>query len=310
MAWLEIQVAAVMDEAAATYLRADAIAELLQGLPEVQAVAQEQLGDPAQPDPAALLPAVIVKGYVPEERDSAEFRARAITLLAAAGFPLPQFRRLKDEDWANAWKDHYHPLRIGRRFWIQPSWRAILNPQPDDLIIQLDPGMAFGTGAHPTTQLCLAALEQLVQPGDRVLDLGCGSGILAIGAAHLGASRVLALDNDPVAVEVACANILNNHVADRVEAQLGVLGALTEMGWQVIAANILAAVIQELLAADHLLDHLAPGGRLILSGIIPEQAAAIVASLERLGANVTGVVEQEGWVAVLATTGRLVRTNG
>src|SRR2546422_789169 len=118
---------------------------------------------------------------------------------AAAALSFTTGRR---GDWASAWKAYFKPLRVGRRFVVKPSWEAYA-PRPDDRVLELDPGMAFGTGAHPTTQLCLEALEETVQPGERVLDFGTGSGILAIAAARLGAGTVFGLDIDPVAAAAA-----------------------------------------------------------------------------------------------------------
>ena len=128
-----------------------------------------------------------------------------------ASIPEPQFRTVVEEEWANAWKEHFHVTRIGQRLVVKPSWREY-TPQADDIVLELDPGMAFGTGLHPTTQMCLLALEKYVRGGERVLDLGTGSGILAIAAVKLGAAACLATDIDPVAVEAARANVAANGV--------------------------------------------------------------------------------------------------
>ncbi len=140
-----------------------------------------------------------------------------------------QTRTLTDQDWANAWKAHYQVQRIGKRIVIVPSWLAY-TAQPDDVLLYLDPGMAFGTGLHATTRLCLCLLEQYVQPGIQMLDLGTGSGILAIAAAKLGAASVLALDNDPIAVSIARDNVARNQVHTIIRVELGSLGAGQQLG--------------------------------------------------------------------------------
>ncbi len=230
---------------------------------------------------------------------------------------------VEEEDWANAWKQHYHVQHIGEHIKIVPSWLEY-NAQPGDIVLQLDPGMAFGTGLHPTTQLCLQLVEYYVRPGLRTLDLGTGSGILAIAAAKLGALPVLALDNDPVAVEAARANAAHNHTP--VQVALGSLGSGQHMGhwlsgdfrtedhkkgstrdadagvvetepFGLIVANLIAKVLT-ILAKD-LTASLAPGGILIGSGIIIERESEVVNALE---ATELQLIERrcEGeWVALV-----------
>jgi ribosomal protein L11 methyltransferase len=194
MYWLEVSV--VTDGEGA-----EAVAEALRPFAYQNGVVLEQLGDSHNPDPDALEPAVTVKIYLPEAEDTAARRRQIEEILYHLGrmYPLPEpiFRQLKEEDWANAWKENYHPFRVGQRVWIRPSWLDKADEaQSDDIVLTLDPGMAFGTGLHPTTQLCLQALEQLVRSGMSVLDVGTGSGILAILAAMWGAARVGALHTD------------------------------------------------------------------------------------------------------------------
>ena len=159
---------------------------------------------------------VIVKTYLPLDGTAGEAQRRLEEGLWHLGqiYPIPDpvIRELAEEDWAEAWKQQYHLLRVGRRIVIVPAWEAYA-PAPGEVVIRLEPGMAFGTGLHPTTRLCLEALEAHLAPGCTVLDVGTGSGVLAIAAAKLGARSVLALDADPVAVSVARENVALNGVA-------------------------------------------------------------------------------------------------
>ncbi|MFN8449463.1 MAG: 50S ribosomal protein L11 methyltransferase [Anaerolineae bacterium] len=199
--------------------------------------------------------------------------------------PTPEYRIVEETDWAEAWKVHYHPLRIGRRLLIRPLWTEV-ELQPGDVEIALDPGMAFGTGTHPTTQLCLEAVEDLIVPGAKALDLGCGSGILAIAAAKLGAAHVLALDIDPVAVESARQNAEQNGAADKITVQEGSLESVITSArrFDLLLCNILARIIIQM-CGQRLGDVVRPGGLAIFSGIIEEQAADVEAALRyRAGA--------------------------
>lgn len=207
-------------------------------------------------------------------------------------------RELSEQDWADAWKTHFHVHRVGRRLVIKPSWRDY-EPEPDDVVIELDPGMAFGTGLHPTTQLCLAALEDYLLPGQRVLDLGTGSGILALAAAKLGAAAVTALDIDPVAVDAARANIAANHLTGGIALAQGTLPR-PEPGptYGLIVANIIARVIREL--APHLAAALSPSGTLIASGILAERQAEVSSALNEVGLRVFECRQSGDWVALVA----------
>ncbi len=171
---------------------------------------------------------VTLRTYLPLDAQTEETRQRIEQALWHLGHLRPisqlQTRTLAEQDWANAWKEHYHVQRIGKRIVIVPSWLAY-TAQPDDVLIHLDPGMAFGTGLHVTTRLCLRLLEHYVQPGIQMLDLGTGSGILAITAAKLGAASVLALDNDPIAVSIARDNVARNLVHPIIRVEQGSLGA-------------------------------------------------------------------------------------
>jgi ribosomal protein L11 methyltransferase len=205
-----------------------------------------------------------------------------------------------DENWAEAWKRHYHPIRVGRRLLILPAW--LPPPADDDLLLILDPGMAFGTGTHPTTQLVLAILEEVLRPGQDVVDLGCGSGILSVAAARLEAGRVLALDIDPIAVNVARENLRRNRVDDRVRVELGSLERLRDpdrpIQADVVLANILAPVLEGTIK-DGLADALRPGGILVLSGILQDQVDALVEVAHQHGLEMVESRADGDWRALV-----------
>lgn len=305
MYWLEVSV--VADGEAA-----EAVADVLRPLAYQEGVVLEQApvqqGDPRGPDPTAieLEPEVTVKIYLPGNEDTPAKRQRIREVLYYLGrlYPIPEpaFRKLADQDWAEAWKAHYTPFRVGRRLWIRPSWTTLEEAAAaDDVILTLDPGMAFGTGLHPTTQMCLQALERLARPGMRVLDVGTGSGILAIAALRLGATSALAVDNDPQAVAAAGENALANGVAGQMDVREGSLSGVTGRGqWDLVLVNILAPVIVSLIQEDGLLDYVTAGGRLLLSGIIDEQAPAVREALAAAGGFVVDEMTVRDWVTLIA----------
>ena len=213
--------------------------------------------------------------------------------------PTPRIRFLAETDWAEAWKAGYHVLRVGRRLVIKPTWRDY-TPQPDDLIIELDPGMAFGSGLHPTTQLCLETIEDYLPPGANVLDVGAGSGILAIAAARLGASRVLALDTDPLAVRIARENVALNQLEAIIQVEEGTVQIANSQSLNpnLMVVNILAETIVEL--APALAANLSPGGILVASGIIQDRAQAVLASLHTCGLSLVERRTDGEWVALIA----------
>lgn len=213
--------------------------------------------------------------------------------------PEPLFRLLSHQEWAEAWKKHFHVLRIGQGVVIKPSWLTY-SPAPGDVVVELDPGMAFGTGLHLSTRLCLQALEGLIGPGMRVLDLGTGSGILAIVAALMGAGQVVALDVDELAVKVATANTATNGVAERVQVELGSIERLPSNAapFELILVNIEVQVILELVSQGLLL-RLASGGWFVGAGILENQADDVLAALAEEGLCDIQVRQERDWVAVV-----------
>jgi ribosomal protein L11 methyltransferase len=330
MAWLEVSLT-VNGEAA------EAVADLLTRFaPEGVALQAAHVVQPPESEQAQGSDEVIVSAYLPVDAGLEGKRAQLEQGLWHLGqllpLPNPSYRPVAETDWSESWKANFQPLRVGKRLMIVPAW---LNPPlvPDDIAIRLDPGMAFGTGTHPTTQLCLEAIERHLKPGASMLDLGTGSGILAIAAAKLGAGPVLALDVDPEAVRVASENVIANGVvpagpvvagenvaangvvaAGRAAIAQGVgvrvaQGSLAEIfagrfapEWQpapLVVANILAHIIVQLLNAG-LAETVAPGGLLVLSGILDSQAYQVIAALRAQGLTLAGQEHIEDWVAIIA----------
>ena len=300
-AWLELAVAADHEAVEAV---SEILARVANGGTTVEPaflLTDEGLGahvDPSRP--------AIVRGYVPA-RDPASAEAARVTVETALGhlraFDLrpigPLATRLVHEaDWASAWKAHFPVLRIGRRLVIRPSWRRH-RPLPDDVVLALDPGMAFGTGLHPTTRLCLAALEAIGDqgPGARVLDVGCGSGILLIAALKLGAGTALGVDIDPIAVEATRANARRNGVARRVRVHQATLPT-GEPPFDLVLANLIASLLVAL--ADELFGELRAGGTLIASGIFRDREPDVTRAFAAAGLAVVDRAAEGDWVALTA----------
>lgn len=229
-------------------------------------------------------------------------------------------REVDEEDWAHSWKQYYKPVRISDRLTIKPTWESYEPENADEIVLELDPGMAFGTGTHPTTALCLRVLERETAPGIDMIDVGTGSGVLAIAAAKLGARRVLALDLDPVAVASAVENVRLNGVGDRVDvAESDLLGVLrgaaavsalasdnagcnsaigVTLPVRLVVANILADVI--LLFVADVYEVLERGGTYITSGIYKNKEADVVRGLRQAGFDIERVEREQDWVAIVA----------
>ena len=260
-----------------------------------------ELYDPAMVD--AMPSDVLVKAWFErgenEERTLENVRLRLDQLRAQDGGQLGALTLdvsgVQDEDWSENWKKYYKPFRIGTHLVVKPTWEAYA-ARGDDLVIELDPGMAFGTGTHETTNMCMQLLEKHLKPGMRVMDVGTGSGILAIAAARLGAEDVLAIDIDPAAVKVARENIALNQVQARVRAVEGDLCKSEAMPCEMAVANIVADAICML--AGPLTRHLEKGGLLICSGIIREREADVQKAAREAGYAPVDRVEQGEWVAL------------
>lgn len=314
MNWLEISVETDGEAA-------EAVAQLF-GQHGQGGVAVEVPADCLEHELPALPPPtrVIVKTYLPLDGAADQVRQRLEEglwhLRQLYPIPEPVVRSLREEDWAEAWKRHYHRQRIGQRTVIVPAWEEYA-PLPGEVVLRLEPGMAFGTGLHPTTRLCLQALETHLVPGCTVLDVGTGSGVLAIAAARQGAQAVLALDADPLAVAVARENVARNDVAAIVTVRHGSLPGgeavplhfvaqgpldLLAVGqFDLILVNILAPVIAGM--APALAARLAPGGRLIAAGLIDSQEAEVTQAFQAHGLQVIERAQENDWVLLVAQGG-------
>jgi ribosomal protein L11 methyltransferase len=287
MEWLEVSVAAENEVA-------EAVAEVLSRYAYRGVIIE------AGPEGWNAGP-VVVRAYLPADEDLRAKRRRVEEALGhldqISPVSPPIFRPVAEKDWANVWKQQLTVLHVGQRIVIQPSWLDY-TPAPEEVVIRLDPGMAFGTGLHPTTQMCLAVLEEVLRPGARVLDMGTGSGILAIAAVKLGAAHVLAIDNDPVAVKVARDNVAANGVQDSVSVMQGSLAEVPDR-YDLAVVNIVAKVIADMMKLG-LVGRLSPGGKLIAAGIIADQAPEVITSMEQHGLALTEQRRNEDWVCLVA----------
>jgi ribosomal protein L11 methyltransferase len=238
-----------------------------------------------------------VSVFIPEGTSPSESTDFIKERLASSGVPATvELIGVSEEDWAETWKKYYKPIKTGQRLVIVPVWEKY-DPAPEEITVIMDPGMAFGTGTHETTRLCAGLLEKYVTPGCSMLDVGCGSGILAVCAAKLGAGECFACDIDPDAVRVAKKNTELNSTPN-VECAVSDLLAQVkrrEGGYDVVAANIVADVIIRL--APDVGDYMSPDGVLIVSGIIEERAAETVTALSAAGFEVENDMRENGWYA-------------
>lgn len=248
---------------------------------------------------------VLMKAYLPVNSFLAETVdeiKEAINNLAVydidLGLNSVSMNEVHEEEWATAWKKYYHPVKISERFTIVPTWEEYVPVSSDELIIELDPGMAFGTGTHPTTVMCIQALEKTVKQNDEVVDVGTGSGVLSIAAALLGASHITALDLDEVAVESAKQNVELNKVQDVVDvSKNNLLDGVTGKK-DVVVANILAEIIMSF--TDDVASAVKPGGYFISSGIISQKKEDVKKALIASGFEIEETIMMEDWVAFIA----------
>ncbi len=287
----------------------ESVAELFARMGQGGVAIEEPLSESAEPGRVEFDPTrpVVVKSYLPEDGDWEE----TVHRVEEALWHLSQLRRveplkvtrLAEEDWAEAWKRFFFVQKIGNRLVIKPSWREY-EPGAGEVVLEIDPGMAFGTGLHPTTRMCALACERFVQEGMRVLDVGTGSGILSLAAAKLGATEVVAVDVDSVAVEVARKNAELNGLADRVHVSQGSInsGAGVLAGpYDLVLANIIASVIIDL--SQHLHDALGPRGVLVTSGIIADREEGVREALTQAGLRIEETMAEGDWRAMVCRRG-------
>lgn len=209
----------------------------------------------------------------------------------------PAYTRVADQDWTARWKETLPVLHVGERLVIKPSWRDYTRAS-NEIILEIDPGQAFGTGLHPTTQVCLRALEQQIEPGMQILDLGTGSGILAIAAAKLANVDILAIDIDPKAATAARANVRVNEVTDTVRVRHGTLQDI-DTAYDLILANLLSSILVRM-ADEGLVEFLHPAGKIVASGILEEQLPEVTAAFRSNHMRTVDILQQDDWVAVIA----------
>ncbi len=240
---------------------------------------------------------IIVHHYISPELDAQAARMNLENRLDELGVKYRcEVDYVNREDWQNAWKKYYHPMEIGSRLAVCPSWEDY---RTDRVVMRLDPGLAFGSGTHETTYLCLEALDRWIKGGERVLDVGTGSGILAIGAVLLGAECAEGVDIDPTAVKVAAENAQLNNVSDKFTVKVGDLAQTASGKYDVVTANIVANAVMAL--SKDVPAFLKKGGIYITSGIIDTRKDEVVACLEGLGFEIIKIYEKNGWVCIVAT---------
>ena len=242
-----------------------------------------------------------VSGFFPDtgalKENLSELEQRISALEGVFGMKCRiEYTRIDEEHWADSWKDFFWPEKISRHITVKPTWRSY-EPQPGEIVVEIDPGMAFGMGTHPTTAMCIRLIEQYLKKGDSFLDVGTGSGILMAVAAKLGAGRLYGIDHDEIAVEITEKNLILNHISeDHFHVQRGDLLGKVHERFDLIAANILSHEI--LILLDSVKLNLSSQGIFICSGIIEKNSQEILSKMRGLGLSLLEIQKEEEWVAI------------
>lgn len=293
MDWLELSVQASPE-------LVEPLVELFQRYGRRQVVVEEAGGfNPDEGESPPVGGPVIVRAYVPQDRRSADRVARIQAGVQLMGLIKPlsplEVRTVSPWEWEEAWKAHFQPLRIGGRLVVRPTWHEI-EAAEGDIVLTLDPGLAFGTGHHPTTRMCLEQLERRVEPAMRILDLGTGSGLLTQAALLLGAEWALALDTEADAIRASRRNLKAAGLSKRVRIARGTLPHAEASGLDLTVANISAKVLVEL--AGEIAETLKAGGTLIASGVLEERGDEVREALLAAGLEELEIQQTEDWLAL------------
>jgi ribosomal protein L11 methyltransferase len=283
---------------------AEAVAEVISRFVSNGVVTESGVTYNDEEDEGTPFGPVRVYGYLPVDENIEQTRQQLTESLYYLGMiqPLPEpvFKTIVDEDWMAAWKQHYRPIEIGKKILILPAW--IEQTDFSRVAVKIDPSMAFGTGTHPTTQLCMEMVEKYTQPGQNVIDVGCGSGILSIGAIKMGAKHALAVDIDAAAIKSSQENAEANGVLEYLEVGIGSVteinaGQFSLRQAPLVLANILAPIIIRLFDGG-LANLLEPGGVMVLSGILDQQASRVLDSAQQHGLVLIEQGQINDWVSL------------